>query len=520
MSQTERSGRRGESRRDLLRASRTQRQLGSIRPLQRNLAPVESLSPEGVEKIHKASMRLLSNPGFLILDYPSALAVFKAHGAKVEGNIVKLDEDTLMHYLRMAPSQFTLLARNPENNLSIGGNHMVFAPVYGPPYVADYEAGRRPSTMQDFHNFTRLSHMMPDLHHGGGTVVEPNDIGVNERHLDMLMAHITNHNKAFMGSVTHADNAADSITMARILYGNEAILANPGLLSLINVSSPLRHDDRMLSVIDVNARAKQAMIMTPFTMVGATSPTALAATIAQLNAEALISIAYAQMLNPGTPCLMGSFISIVDLKSGAPTFGTGEQNLLLYAATQMARFYNLPVRTGGNFTASQSADAQAGYESASTFWPTVQAGTNFVLHAAGWLEGGLISGYEKFILDSESLGMIANYQRGIGLSDEDFAIDAYEEVPPGGHFLGASHTMRHYESAFYSHRVFNMDNYEKWQAEGMVDSYQRAHGIWKKMLAEYEAPQLESSKREELEAFISWRKEQIRAGKARSEWQA
>ncbi len=516
---TERSGRRGENRREALRASRTQRQVGSIRPLVRKLNPVEALDQEGIEKIHKASMRLLTKPGFLILDYPSALEVFKAHGATVEGNIVKIDEATLMHYVRMAPSQFTLLARSEQNNVTIGGKHMVFAPVYGPPYVADHDTGRRQSTLKDFENFNKLSHMIPDLHHGGGTVVEPNDIGVNERHLDMVMSHIKHHTKAFMGSVTHADNAADSVTMARILYGTDAIAQNPGLLSLINVSSPMRHDDRMLSVIDVNARAKQALIMTPFTMVGATSPTSLAATIAQLNAEALISVAYAQMINPGTPCLMGSFISIVDLKSGAPTFGTGEQNLLLFAATQMARYYNLPVRTGGNFTAAQTSDYQAGYESASTFWPTVQAGTNFVLHAAGWLEGGLISGYEKFILDSESLGMMANYQRGIELDEESFALDAYDEVPPGGHFLGASHTMRHYETAFYSHRVFNMDNYEKWQAEGMQNAYKRANGIWKKMLAEYEAPALDDAKREELEAFMRWRKEQIRAGKPRTEWQ-
>ncbi len=509
---------RGSSRRDSLRASRTARAVGTVNHLERNLSPVESLDAEGVALIHKASIRLLENQGFLILDYPSALEVFKAHGATVKDNLVYLDEATLMHYVNMAPSSFTLLAREPKNNAHIGGNSMVFAPVYGPPYVADFDTGRRPSTLNDFHNFTKLTHMIPNLHHGGGTIVEPNDVSVNTRHMDMVMSHIRHHTKAFMGSVTHADNAADSITMARILYGKDEIEQNPGLLSLINVSSPLRHDDRMLSVIDVNAKAKQALLMTPFTMVGATSPTSLAATIAQLNAEALISVAYAQMINPGTPCLLGSFISIVDLKSGAPTFGTGEQNLLIYAATQMARYYNLPVRTGGNFTATQTADYQAGYESASTFWPTVQAGTNFVLHAAGWLEGGLIAGYEKFILDTESLGFMANYQRGIQLNDEEFALDAYEETPPGGHFLGAAHTMRHYETAFYSHKVFNMDNYEKWEAEGMKDSYQRANAIWKQMLAEYEQPALAEDKQEELEAFMAWRKEQISKGQARKEW--
>ncbi|MEZ4605339.1 MAG: trimethylamine methyltransferase family protein [Deinococcales bacterium] len=445
--------------------------------------------------------------------------MLKNHGAKVEGNLVKIDPDTLMHYVRMAPSEFTQLARHEENSLKIGGKNMVFAPVYGPPYVADYDRGRRQSTLEDFNNFCKLTHMIPDMQHGGGTVVEPNDMPVSERHLDMVMSHITNHNKCFMGSVTHADNARDSVTMTEILFGKDKVQENPGLLSLINVSSPLRHDDRMLSVMDVYAKAKQAMIMAPFTVVGAMSPTTLAATLAQLTAEALFSIAYVQMINPGTPCIMGAFISVVDLRSGAPCFGTPEGNLLLYASAQLARYYKLPYRSGGNFTASRIPDAQAGYESAATMWPTVQAGTNFVLHAAGWLEGGLISGYEKLIIDMESLGMMKHYFRGISLEDEDFAWDAYAEVGPGGHFLGAAHTMRHYETAFYKHQVFNMDNYEKWAEEGSVDTYKRANGIWKQMLSEYEAPALEDSIREELEAFMAWRKGEIRAGRPWSAWQ-
>ena len=519
MPRPERTSRRG-SRRESLRASRQERHVGSINPLVNNLPLVEVVNGEGVEKIHKAAMRLLSDIGFLILDYPSASEVFKENGAKVEDNLVKIDEDTLMHFVNMAPKTFTQRARAPENSVEIGANNIVFAPVYGPPYVIDYDRGRKQSTLEDMHNFLKLNHMTPALQHGGGTVVEPNDIGVNERHLDMIMAHITCHNKAFMGSVTHADNAADSVTMARILFGQEAIEEKPALLSLVNVSSPLRHDDRMLSVIDVYAKAKQAMIMAPFTVVGAMSPTTLAATLAQLTAEALISIAYAQMINPGTPCIMGAFISVVDLRSGAPTFGTGENILLTYAAGQMARRYGLPYRAGGNFTASRIPDAQAGYESAGTIWPTVQAGTNFVLHSAGWLEGGMISGYEKFILDCETLGMMKHYLQGVPTEEEDFAWDAYEEVGPGGHFLGAAHTMRHYETAFYQHKVFNMDNYEKWEEEGSVDSYKRANGIWKKMLGEYEAPALDGAKREELEAFMAQRKEEIRAKKPRTEWKS
>jgi len=260
--------------------------------------------------------------------------------------------------------------------------------------------------------------------------------------------------------------------------------------------------------------------VTPFIIAGAMSPSTMAATLAQQNVEALFGICYAQMLNPGTPCIYGSFLANIDMRSGAPCFGTPENALALYAGAQMARHYNLPFRSGGNFTASRIPDAQAGYESAGTMWPTVQAGVNFVLHAAGWLEGGLIAGYEKFILDLEMCGMMARFVNGIGLADEDFAWDAYAEVGPGQHFLGAQHTMRHYETAFYQHTVFNMDNYEKWEEEGSIDTYGRANAIWKRMLKEYEAPSLDPALAEELNAFAEHRRAEIRAGQPRSEWKS
>jgi trimethylamine--corrinoid protein Co-methyltransferase len=334
----------------------------------------------------------------------------------------------------------------------------------------------------------------------------------------MLMAHITLSDKAFMGSVTHADNARDTVTMAEILFGAEAIRENPAVISLINVSSPLRFDDRMLSALEVYARARQALIVTPFIIAGAMSPASLAGTLAQQNAEALFGIAYAQMLNPGTPCVYGSFTANVDMKSGAPCFGTPENALALYAGAQMARRYNLPYRSGGNFTASRVPDAQAGYESAGTMWPTVQAGTNFVLHAAGWLEGGLIAGYEKFVLDLEICGMMARFMEGIDLSEDEWAWDAFEEVGPGGHFLGAQHTMRRFSTAFYQHTVFSMDNYEKWEEEGSPDSYRLANAVWKRMLQAYDAPELDEGIAEELEAFVAQRRTEIRAGRPRADW--
>ena len=510
----ERRARRREARKGGQGAGRP----GPVRPLVNKLPLTEVLSEEGVTAIHRASMRLLSEIGILVLDYPPARETFRQNGAKLEGDLVKIDEDTLMHFIRQAPSTFTQLARNPASHLTFGGRNTIFAPVYGPPFVGDLDNGRRRATLEDFHNFAKLTHMAENLHHAGGTLVEPNDVDVRERHLDMLLAHITLNDKAFMGSVTHADNARDTVTMARILFGEEAIQQNPGVLALINTSSPLRFDDRMFGALEVYARARQAVLVTPFLIAGAMSPSSMAATLAQQNAEALFGICYAQMLNPGNPCVYGSFLANIDMKSGAPCFGTAEDALALYGGAQMARRYHLPYRSGGNFTASRIPDAQAGYESAGTMWPTVQAGVNFVLHAAGWLEGGLIAGYEKFVLDLEICGMMARFVNGIGLSEEDFAWDAFQEVGPGNHFLGSQHTMRHYSTAFYQHTVFNMDNYEKWEAEGSQDAYKRANAVWKKMLKEYSPPPLDPAIAEELQAFVAQRRKELGEKKPRTEW--
>lgn len=489
-----------------------------IKPLINKLQLTNPLSEEGVETMHRASMRLLKEIGVMVLDYPPALETFRANGAKVEGDLVKIDEETLLHFVQQAPSTFTLLARNSERCLPLGGPNTVFAPVYGPPFVANLDKGRQQATLEDFQNFVKLAYMAPQLHHSGGTVVEPNDVPVDERHLDMLLAHITLSDKSFMGSVTEPDNARDTVTMAEILYGAEAIQENPATISLINASSPLRFDDRMFGALEVYARARQAVIVTPFIIAGAMSPSALAGTVAQQNAEALFGICYAQMLNPGTPCVYGSFLANIDMKSGSPCFGTAENALALYAAAQMARHYNLPYRSGGNLTASRIPDAQAGYESTATIWPTVQAGTNFVLHAAGWLEGGLIAGYEKFVIDLEMLGIVSRLVNGINLDEEYFAWDAFEEAGPGQHFLNTQHTQRHYQTAFYQHNIFKMYTYEQWEEEGSPTTYEQANAIWKRMLSEYEQPDLDEAIAEELEAFVAHRRAEIQAGKPRSDW--
>lgn len=484
-----------------------------VGPIENRLPPLHVLDETGVQMIHDASMRLLAERGILVIDYPPALETFRQNGATVEGETVRIDEDTLMHFVSQAPARFTWLARNPSNSLPVGGNRTIFGPVYGPPFAMDLDRGRRQATLDDFHNFVKLSYLAPEMHFSGGTVVEPNDIRLNERHLDMLLAHICLSDKPFMGSVTHQDNAADTVRLCEILFGAETIRQHPATVNLINASSPLRFDDRMLGALEVYAKAGQAVLVTPFIIAGAMSPPTLAATLAQQNAEALFGICYAQMLNPGTPVIYGSFLANIDMKSGAPCFGTPENALALYAGAQMARRYGLPFRSGGNFTAANVPDGQAGYESAGTMWPTIHAGVNFVLHAAGWLEGGLIAGYEKFILDLEICGMMARLAGGIPLDEDAFAWDAYAEVEPGGHFLGSQHTLRHYQTAFYQHQIFTVDNYEKWAAEGSRDSYTRANAKWKEMLAHYEPPALDDAKREELEDFVARRRRRMQPGR-------
>lgn len=481
---------------------------GHMQPITYNLPVYELLNPEGVQRVHEMSMRILRELGIDFYD-DEAREILRAHGADVRGDTVFFDEELLLKYVRMAPSQFTQLARNPQNNVTIGGNNMVFAPVYGCPFVQDLDHGRREATLKDFQNFVKLAYMSPYIHHSGGTVVEPTDEPVSTRHLDMLLSHITYSDKAFMGSVTSGKNAADSVAMAEIVFGADTIRQNPALLSLINVSSPRRFDDRMLACIKVYARARQAMIITPFILAGAMGPTTVAGTVAQLNAEALAGIALCQMINPGTPVIYGSFLSTIDLQSGAPTFGTPESQTALYISAQMARNYGLPFRGGGTFSSSKLPDAQAGYESIMVMIPTVMARTNFVLHSAGWLENGLVSGYEKFVLDCEILGMLHIWAKGVDLSDEAFAMDAFAEVPPGGHFLGTAHTMRHFRDAFYRAELFDYNSAEQWELNGAADTYARANAKVKQLLGSYEAPALDTRISEALRTFVEQRKAAI-----------
>jgi trimethylamine--corrinoid protein Co-methyltransferase len=473
-----------------------------------NLPVYDLLSGDAVHRLHDASMRILSEFGIAFYD-DEARSILKSHGARVDGDMVYFDPDLIREYVAKAPAEFTQLARNPENNIAIGGNAVNFAPVYGPPYVLDADRGRREARLEDFVNFVKLAYLSPYMHHSGGTIVEPTDEPVETRHLDMVYSHIRYSDKPFMGSVTSAENATDTVRMAEILFGSEALRENPAVISLINVSSPRRFDDRMLGAMKVYARARQAMIITPFILSGAMAPVAIAGTVAQQNAEALAGIAFAQMIEPGTPVVYGSFLTNIDLQSGAPVFGSPESQTGLYASAQLARFYRLPFRGGGMFTSSKIPDAQAAYESVMVMIPTIMARTNFVLHAAGWLENGLASGYEKFVLDCEILGMLHTWSRGLEISDESLALESIGEVAPGGHHLGTEHTLRHFRTAFYRAELFDYNSSEVWTEAGSADAYARATKRVKQLLASYEPPALDSSKDEELTGFMARRKAEL-----------
>ena len=474
-----------------------------------NLPIYQLLSSEQLELVHQRSLEILSDIGILFMDDPEALEILRAHGAEVKGEIAYFDPALIAEYVAKAPSQFTQLARNPERNVVIGGKHLCFAPVYGPPFVRDLDRGRRNATLEDFQNFVKLAYLSPYLHHSGGTIVEPTDLPASTRHLDMLYSHIKYSDKPFMGSVMSAEDAADSVAMAEILFGADKIREQPALISLINISSPRRLDDRMLGALKVYARARQAVIITPFILSGAMAPVSVAATLAQQNAEALAGIVFTQMVEPGAPVVYGSFQTNIDLQSGAPVFGSPESQIALYVSAQLARRYNLPFRSGGMFASSKIPDAQAGYESVMTMLPAVLADVNFVLHAAGWLEGGLTAGYEKFVLDCELLGMLHKLLAGLDLSEEALALDSIRAVPPGGHHLGTEHTMRHFENAFYRAELFDYNSAEQWQAEGSQDAYVRANAKYKQLLHDYQPPELDLATDEALLAFIAQRKAEL-----------
>jgi trimethylamine---corrinoid protein Co-methyltransferase len=486
-------------------AARLAAHVESVPFLTRTLKPFEVLSEEGVELLEHNADVILEEVGVIIRDYPEAVKAFAEAGADVDGNRVRFPKGLCRQIVGRAPAVYTQHARNPQHNVQIGGDATVLAPNYGSPFVHDLDHGRRYATLADFQNFVKLTYLSPWLHHSGGTVCEPVDVPVNKRHLDMVYAHLRYSDKPFMGSVTAGSRAQDSVDLARIAFGGD-LADRTVMTSLINAASPLVWDASMLDAAQVYAANNQACIITPFILAGAMAPTTVAGVAAQTLAEALAGMTFVQLVRPGAPMIFGSFASSMSMQTGAPTFGTPEPALVLYVVGQLARRLGVPFRSGGSLTASKLPDAQAAYESANTLQPTILGGVNFVLHAAGWLEGGLTIGYEKFILDTDQLGMLHTFVKGVDLSPNGQALDAIKENGPGQHFLGTAHTLANFESAFYRSTVADNASFEQWVEDGSLDASQRANRIWKALLADYQPPPIDDATDEELRAFIDRRK--------------
>ncbi|GLS87593.1 trimethylamine methyltransferase [Cypionkella aquatica] len=472
----------------------------------RNIPTYDVLSEENLLKVEHAADRILAETGIEFRDDAVALEHWKRAGAKVDGLLVKFEPGMLREILKSAPSEFTQHARNPANSVRIGGKNVVFAPAYGSPFVMDLDRGRRFGTLEDFQNFIRLAQSSPNFHHSGGTICEPTDIPVNKRHLDMVMAHLTLSDRPFMGSVTSEERAEDSIEMGRIAFGSDFVDQNCVILGNVNVNSPLVWDGTMTNALRAYARANQAAVIVPFILGGAMGPVTSAGGIAQSLAETMAGCALTQLERKGAPVIFGNFLSSMSLRSGSPTFGTPEPAIGSMVIGQLARRLGLPLRCSGNFTTSKLPDAQAMMEGTMSMLAAIHCGANFILHSAGFLDGLLSMSYEKFMLDADLCGSLHSYLDGVKIDDDQLAVDAFAEVGPGNHFFGCSHTMAHYETAFWDSDLSDNEPFEKWEAAGSHDAAYRANKLWKKRLAEFEAPSLDAGIAQGLQEFVAAKK--------------
>ena len=490
------------------RAERASAPLIQERYITREIPLYELINAEGVELLHEQSMTILEEIGIDFRDEP-ALKLWREAGADVREQRVRIPRELLLEKLALTPSRYTQHARNPERNVVVGGRNTVFAPVYGSPFVRGFENERRYGTLEDLRNFIKLTYMTPVLHHSGGVICEPVDVPVPKRHLEIVYSHMKFSDKPFMGMVTTPERAADTVKLAGILFGEKFMDSHTVLTSVVNCNSPMVWDATMLGSLACYARANQAVLVTPFIMAGAMAPASTAGAIAQLNAEVLAGIAYAQLVRPGAPMVYGNFVTTVSMQSGAPMMGTPEPAMMIYVTAQLARKYKLPLRTGGMLNGSKIADAQAAYESLATMLPTLYSGANFVLHSAGWLEAGLAAGYGKFMMDADQIAMLQRFSSNLDLSEEARAMEAIREVGPGGHYLGCAHTQRNFKTAFYTSQLADNNSYEQWEAEGARDLNTRATERAKQVLARYEAPPLDPALDEALLAFIAKRKAEL-----------
>lgn len=481
------------------------------RTVQNPYSPIEILSDDQVETIIDAALGVLERQGMRFL-YDESRRMMAEAGATVDEStrMVRFDRGLVLEKLALAPSKFGLRARNPERNLRVGGNEIIFASVGGPAFCSDLDRGRRPGTYAEMCDYFRVIQGLNIIHQEGGGCFEPMDLPPESRHLDLYYAQMTLLDKSAQGYALGRDRAVDGIEMTCIALGvgREELARHPAILSIINTNSPMQLDNPMSEAVIELALAGQIACITPFTLAGSMSPATMAGTLVQQTAEILAVVTFSQTVKAGAPVMYGSFASNVDMRSGAPALGTPEYTKAAFASGQIARRLGIPYRSS-NTTTSNCADAQAAYESEMSLWGSIMGHANLVNHAAGWLEGGLTASFEKLIIDAEMLQMMAETLRPIEVNDDQLALDAIAEVPPGGHHFGTSHTLARYETAFYPTMLSTRQNFESWQEAGSIDALQRANTIWKQLLQDYQQPAIDPAVDEALLDYVARRKHEI-----------
>ena len=465
---------------------------------------MDLLDEEQDKRIHDASMDIIEEVG-VEFRCDDAIGMWRAAGADVDGVTVRIDREHLMSLVGTAPSSYTMVARDPAHTVTVGDGRTIFTPSYGAPYVLDLDGVRRPGTLQDFRNFTKLNHLSPALHMSGGVVCEPMDVPVPKRHLYMTESLLKYSSKPFMGAVTSMDRAEDSLHMAGIVFGQDFVRETTVMTSLANANTPLVWDKTMLDSVRVFAAANQATLFSPFVLGGASTPASTVGAVIQVNIEALTGVAFSQLVRTGAPALYGQWLSTVSMRTGAPQAGTPEICHMNLLTAQMARHYNLPSRCSGSCTSSKMVDAQAGYEAARNMYGVIMAGTNFVLSTTGYLESAMCQSYAKWVLDSEQLELMYRLGSGVSFDGLDEVLDSMRSVPAGGHHLGTEHTLANFQTAFSMPEMMNSDNYEQWLADGSQSAEERAAARCRQMLDEYEEPALDDHIREELDDYVARR---------------
>ncbi len=472
------------------------------------MARYEVLSEDALEHIDRGWRRLVTELGIEFL-HPEARRLLEAAGQDVDGTIVRLDPDFVLEQAALAPESFTLHGRNPAHDFVVGGEHMAFCPVQGPPFVRR-GSERREATLADYDDFCRIAQRLDDFDTAGFLPCEPNDRPLDSRHLDMQRSLIELTDKPHGGAGISEIAAQDSIELARIVHGADRLEAEACIYTVVNVNSPLRYDDRMLGALLEYARARQVVIITPFLLMGAMSPVSIPSALVQQLAEVLAGVALVQLVRPGAPVVMGSFLSHTDMKTGSPGFGGPESALGLLASGQIARRYGLPWRSGGGaLTSSPAVDAQAAYEGLNTMYPAFLAGANVVIHTAGWLESGLVASFEKAIVDLEIVRMLREQFTPLEVDEASLAFGAHDEVRHGGHFLGCAHTMERFRTCFYRPLLSTTDNFERWTRNGAHDAGERASALVTATLESYEPPPIDPALRDEVRAFVDRRRREL-----------